>query len=459
MAKNRFQLALEAFKNPTQFQNLFNKVIYQFGHTFTSYNQDLETLMVKGYGENPYINAMINQMAAKSTSVPFYIKKIVDEGAMKRIKSYPIEMTYQQKQAVRKLKSLAYETDTEMPMPLERPNPVQTWHDLVFLYKVYLKVCGNVYFYLMSPEDGMNKGVPLQVYMLPAQYVDIVLKSNANLISVESPIDYYILKQGNQYIKFPEQSIIHIKRPNPMFDFSGSHLYGRSELMAAIRNINSSNSGIDLNVKTLQNGGAYGFIHAGDGQTPLTAEQAKELKDRLVEMDNSEAKLSNIAGASAKLGFTRISLTTDEMKPFDYLNNDKRILADCLSWPTELLSEERRGTGFNVDGKIEAKKQAITDNIKPDLDLLASYLNPLFIRKFKGYEKAELEFDISELPEMQPDMVNMAKWVNEVPLTLNERRDVFDYEEIDDEMMNQIYIPNNLVNLNDPNIVDLQNPV
>ena len=34
-----------------------------------------------------------------------------------------------------------------------------------------------------------------------------------------------------------------------------------------------------------------------------------------------------------------------------------------------------------------------------------------------------------------------------------------DLEEIDDEMMNQIYIPNNLVNLNDPNIVDLQNPV
>ena len=47
---------------------------------------------------------------------------------------------------------------------------------------------------------------------------------------------------------------------------NGSHLYGYSELMAAIRNINSSNSFIDTNVKTSQNSGVYGFIHAGDGQ-------------------------------------------------------------------------------------------------------------------------------------------------------------------------------------------------
>ncbi|MEY3329893.1 MAG: hypothetical protein RLZZ115_2776, partial [Cyanobacteriota bacterium] len=35
---------------------------------------------------------------------------------------------------------------------------------------------------------------------------------------------------------------------------------------------------------------------------------------------------------------------------------------------------------------------------------------------------------------------NNSKWVNSVPLTLNERREVFNYEEIDDEMMNEIYI-------------------
>ena len=97
------------------------------------------------------------------------------------------------------------------------------------------------------------------------------------------------------------------------------------------------------------------------------------------------------------------------------------------------------------------------DNIKPDLDLLASYLNPQFIQLFKGYENTELEFDISEMPEMQTDMKTMSEWVNTVPLTLNERREIFNYEELEDEMMNEIYIPNNLVNINDPSVNDIAN--
>lgn len=457
MAKNRFLVAWDAFINPNS-NNRFNEAIYKLiGGTTNTYNTTLETLLVKGYGENPDVNAIVNQMASKTTIVPYYIKEIDDEDSLKKLKRFPVNPNYQQKLSINKLKKKAYKTDSELPMPVERPNPIQTWNDILFLYKVYLKVCGNVYLYKMSPSEGMNKGVPLQLYILPSHWVQIVLKKGANSLSVESPIDYYILQQGQQLVKFEFDSIIHIKRSNPFFDFSGSQLYGYSELMAAIRNINSSNSFIDTNVKTSQNSGVYGFIHAGDGQSPLTPEQGQSLKDRLIEMDNDNERLSNIAGASAKLGFTRISLTTDELKPFDFLSNDRRTLANCLNWNVELLNEERDGNGFSVDSLIEARKRVIIDNIKPDLDLFASYFNPEFIQKFKGYENTEIEFDISELPEMQPDMETMSKWVNSVPLTLNERREVFNYEEIDNEMMNEVYIPNNLVNLNDPSVNDVMN--
>ena len=117
-----------------------------------------------------------------------------------------------------------------------------------------------------------------------------------------------------------------------------------------------------------------------------------------------------------------------------------------------MLNEEKNGSGFGVDTMNEARKRVVTDNIKPDLDLLAEYLNLEFIQKFKGYEDANIEWDISELPEMQTDMETMSKWVNSVPLTLNERREVFNYEEIDDEMMNEVYIPTGIVNLNDPTL-------
>jgi|694.fasta_scaffold06677_30 hypothetical protein len=451
MAKNRIALAWDALTN--QNKNLFNESIYKLvGGLTSTYNRTLEVLITQGYGNNPDVNAIVNQQASKTTAVPYCIKKIEDEDALKKLKSFPNNPTFQQKLVINKLKKKAYETDTELPMPLERPNINQSWNDIFFLYKLYLKVCGNVYLYKQTVSDGMNTGKPVQLYILPSHWMQIVLKKNANLISIENPIDYFIMEQGNQFVKFPAENIIHIKRPNPFYDNSGSHLYGYSELMAAIRNINSSNNAIDNNTKTMLNSGVYGFIHAGSGGTPLTYEQGQSLKERLVEMDNNPARLSNIAGASHDVGFTRISLTTDELKPFDYLSYDRRTLANCLNWNVDLLNEEKNGSGFGVDTMNEARKRVITDNIKPDLDLLAEYLNLEFIRKFKGYEDAEIEWDISELPEMQTDMETMSKWVNSVPLTLNERREVFNYEEIDDEMMNEIYIPNGIVNINDPSL-------
>lgn len=451
MAKNRIALAWDVLTN--QNKNLFNESIYKLvGGLTSTYNRTLEVLITQGYGNNPDVNAIVNQQASKTTAVPYCIKKIEDEDALKKLKSFPNNPTFQQKLVINKLKKKAYETDTELPMPLERPNINQSWNDIFFLYKLYLKVCGNVYLYKQTVSDGMNTGKPVQLYILPSHWMQIVLKKNANLISIENPIDYFIMEQGNQFVKFPAENIIHIKRPNPFYDNSGSHLYGYSELMAAIRNINSSNNAIDNNTKTMLNSGVYGFIHAGSGGTPLTYEQGQSLKERLVEMDNNPARLSNIAGASHDVGFTRISLTTDELKPFDYLSYDRRTLANCLNWNVDLLNEEKNGSGFGVDTMNEARKRVITDNIKPDLDLLAEYLNLEFIRKFKGYEDAEIEWDISELPEMQTDMETMSKWVNSVPLTLNERREVFNYEEIDDEMMNEIYIPNGIVNINDPSL-------
>ena len=55
---------------------------------------------------------------------------------------------------------------------------------------------------------------------------------------------------------------------------------------------------------------------------------------------------------------------------------------------------------------------------------------------------------------MQTDMYEMATWINQVPLTLNERREVFKYEPIEDEIMNEVYIPNGLVNINDVSIIN-----
>ena len=86
MAKNRIALAWDMLTNPNK--NLFNEAIYKLvGGITNTYNFDLETLLVKGYGENPDVNAIVNQQASKTSAVPYCIKVIDDEDAYKKIKS------------------------------------------------------------------------------------------------------------------------------------------------------------------------------------------------------------------------------------------------------------------------------------------------------------------------------------------------------------------------------------
>lgn len=397
--------------------NKFNEAFFSYigGHTVAYDWKSRETPIFEGYLKNPDVRAIVDQQATKTASIPVSIKKIKDEKKHYSLKQLRQATGYnlnpQQLIKHRLLETDSYDAGY-LPMPIERPNPLNTWNELFRLFKIFLSLTGNVYYYKMQPEEGANAGVPQQLYTLPSHKMTIVLKKKADLLDpFESPIDRYMLIEGNQYIEFKEEEIIHIKLPNPNFDLSGSHLYGVGRLQSAFRNLESSNEAANLNVKTMKNGGAFGFVHAGDGATPLTPEQATDLKSRLIQMDKSTDRLARIAGSSAKVGFTRISLTTDELKPFEYLGWDRKVIANVLGWSDLLLNNDARG---DYGGTIsEMRKQVLMDNIIPDLQLFEEAFNKEFIQKFKGYENAVIEFDYSEMPEMQADVEKLSKWMFE----------------------------------------------
>ena len=430
--------------------NDFNKAFYQLlGGGYTKYDSNNKTYLEKGYNTNPDVYAIINKQAVKTVSVPYSVKQIEDKKSYSKLNQLELATkgSLNLSQFIQKvnLQRKAY-SEEEMNFPLEQPNPNQTWADIFGLYKTYMKITGNCYIYLMSPEDGMNAGIPIQVYILPAHLIEIVLKKDASMLTVESPIDHYVLIEGNKYVDFDEKDVIHIKYSNPNFDMQGSHLYGMSPLRSALRNINSQNSAIDNNIKMLQSSGAFGFVY-GKG-TPWTTEQAQSMKERLQEMDKSPERLGKIAGASGEVGFQRISLTTDELKPFDFLNWDRKTICNVLNFPDELLNSDGKASLGSTDTN-EARKQLITDDIQPDLVLLQNALNKDFIPRFKGYENAAIEWDVTELPEMQTDMKMQAEALNLIPLTPNEKRMVFKYETKDEDGMDVVWMPTNLQRIDD----------
>jgi len=439
MAKSFIQIGWEKFTGKAK--NTFNEAFFQWmGNGYAKYDYNNKNYLERGYNENPTVFAIINKQTVKTISVPYAIKQVENKQSYEKIRQLDLAtkglFTLQHQIKRAKLQTKAYKSE-EKPFPLDQPNPNQTWSDVIGLFKTYMKITGNYYQYHVSPTEGSNKKVPKMVYVLPSHLMQIVLKKDANLLLDENPIDYYMLIEGNQYIKFGVDEVVHVKYVNPNYDMNGSHLYGQSPLRAGLRNINSQNSAIDTNIKMLQSAGAFGFLY-GKG-TPLTPDQAQSLKDRLVEMDKDPLRLGKIGASSAEVGFQRISLTTDELKPFEYLNWDQKTVCNVLNFPDELLNADGKASLGSTDTS-EARKSLITDDIQPDLVLLQSAWNKSFIPLFKGYENSVIEWDVTELPEMQEDMKKQAEALNLIPLTPNEKRTVFKYETLSDDGMDVVWI-------------------
>ena len=439
------------FKRNNKNTNKFNEAFFKFiGSGGSSYDLDAETYIEKGFNINPIVYSVISQMATKTSSVPYCIKKIEDKGQKSKLnnllKATKHSLTPQQEVKRLMLETKAY-TESEYDMPLVMPNPMQTWNEFLELYKTLIKLTGNVYIYKLMPNEGANAGTPIAMYLLPSHLMEIILKKDANMMSTESPIFGYKLIEGNIGMTFLESEITHIKYPNPNFDLEGSHLYGFSPIRAVLKNIETSNLALDLNIKTMKNGGAFGLIHS-KGQTPLTYEQATGLKDRLKEMDADPDKLGKIAGVSAEIGFTRLSLTTDELKLFEYLNFDQKQICNALGWSDKLLNND---SGAKYDNVKQFRKQVVIDNIIPDLELLAVAFNNDILPLFKNYKGTCLSFEYSELPEMQEDMAEMVSWVRPSIetgiITRNEGRLFMKLPLSDDKSMDEITVNADILTL------------
>ena len=432
--------------------NTFNEAFYHLlGNGFKRYDDDAKSYLDEGYNKNPIVYAVIQQMATKTSAVPFEIKVVKDADVAK---SYNLSyknrvpedlISFKKKMDTKK----AAFSEKVMPMPFDTPNPNQTWEEFMALFKVFYRTTGNAYIYMLRPEEGKDSGQPIGVYLLPSHLMKIVVKPNSDMLNeLESPIDYYMLIEGESYAKFTAEDVIHIKMANPNYDTVGSHLYGQSPLKAALQTMASTNEALKNNVKMMTNSGAFGIIHGKN--EALTPNTAMQLKARLKEMDTSTERMSNLTGLSTEIGFTRINLTTDELKPFDYLNWDQKTICNVLGWSDKLLNND---AGAKYDNVNAFRKQVVTDNIVPDLEALAAGLNRYLFTKIKGYENAEIHFDVTQLPEMQQDTEKLVTWFSKLladgVVTRAEFREALGFEEINSPEMQLHTVSMTIVPLKD----------
>jgi HK97 family phage portal protein len=441
----------------TAMTNLFNEAFFSFlGGSYTKYDNNNISYVQKAYNHNSDVYSLVSQIARKFASVPSILKTVEDKKAFKSFEKLYTKSLGAAELANKRIYEKKAFNEIEIDDPLTKPNYYQNDTEFKELWETFMLLTGNAYQYILSPKEGANTGKPMQRFLLPAHLMQIVLKPEAKFIELESPIDYYILTIGNVYIKFKEEDIIHSKYANPNYDLSGSHLYGRSPLAAILLDIQLQNVINDNSIKTIKSGGSYGFIHAKDGQTPLTPDQATDIKSRLIEMQASEDNLGRIAGSSAPLGFTKVSVDTKDLQPLEFKKDAQKSICNALGWSDKLLNND---DGAKYDNMNAAWVQAISNRIAPDLKIYEDALNNSYYPRFKDLGNVKCIFDISELPEMQGDMKTLCEWLaialDNAAITPEEFRVALRYPETGKSEMKQHFIKTGLIPLEDALISDL----
>ena len=178
---------LDIFKRNTNI-NKYNQSFFKLlGINWTAYDNNAPTYIEEGYNINPIVYAVVSQMATKTSSVPFKIKKIESKQTKAKIdnllKATGYNLSAQQYGKKMLLEKKAYSSD-DIAMPLERPNPLQTWAEFLELYKTFMKLTGNAYIYKLRVAEGRNAGKIKGIYLLPSHLMNIVLKPNADLMTI-----------------------------------------------------------------------------------------------------------------------------------------------------------------------------------------------------------------------------------------------------------------------------------
>lgn len=291
---------------------------------------------------------------------------------------------------------------------LKNPNPMSTWPEFVQSFLGYMLLTGNGYVYKIKPNDGPNKNVPVEAWVLPSNLVRI--KGGG----IMNPVDGYTFTFSPDTM-IDKDEILHIKKWNPRgYDKSGQWLYGLSPIVASSRTILRNNQAVDTAVYSYANSGAKGILSDetidGFGETGLSEGQYAELGRKYHNKYSNPKEKGKILITAGKWKWTQIGLSPVDLGILESEKWDMNQIANAYKFPKELLNSTD-GSSLNSGNRKEAGKQLYQKAIMPVLDLLKDGLNDFLISEIG--DEYFIEPDYQSITELQEDYSEMASWLNQ----------------------------------------------
>jgi HK97 family phage portal protein len=406
--------------------------------TVTWQGQNGEQQVRDGYSGNDIVYSIVRLITDKVKMAPWGEFKVVDEVAYKRytaaIKSKDETLTHKQLTELHTKALEPVKVGSRISELLKYPNPVDSWGDIVEAYSIFKLVTGNAYVYGKQIPIGINKGAPLELWVMPSQYMSIIADLNVFPII---PTGYQLYLQFLQQFTAPE--ILHDKYTNPNWNIVGQQLYGLSPLQAAAKVLTRSNEGKQAAVSNYQNGGPKGILFVADERyDPLqSVQEAQDIRKSLAR--NQGAKnVNQIEASGYKVDYVPLGLSPVDLDLLNAESMDLRALCSVYGVPSQLLNDpENKSYNNHREGE-----KALT--IRCALPMLAS-IRDQFNRKFMrdwGNQKTIIDFDPSVYQELEVNKAEQMAWLKDAPIHTKRKIEILGEttEGYTEEQLNSIII-------------------
>ena len=307
----------------------------------------------------------------------------------------------------------------------------------------YLFLQGEIFAYKNRIDVGLNKGIQKLTFLNPAK----VVLALSETFPIEVVGYKYSDTQTGIEIDISIEDMVFIKYFNPSVNIS-EEWRGLSPIKALTQRLTRVQSGLDVTVAQLQNGGTPGIVYdKTPGLDPSAIGARRDNFGRFIR--NSENKGAPYFSAN-DLGYIALGTSLADMDVASLANIDFDKICNAFGVSSVLFNNKSASTESNVK---EMVKEMYTNVIIPNVYRVEGAINKYVVPEIQT--KGIVKCDTSEIEALRENEVQLvtamasAWW-----LTGNEKRERMMYDQdVSDELMDKYIVPSGMMLLDDLNMI------
>lgn len=387
---------------------------------------DEEKAITHGYNDNTAVYAVVSKDIKKFASLPRYLY----DKERKEEKGIGPKWLREIKAAKK------FDGTSKLLNLLQRPNQYQGQDAFFATVRAYYKICGEAFIWLnrgdisrYRNEDGtfddiaINRLPVIEMIPLPSNLITLI-PDPENLWGVVG----YLLEVGERVI-IRKDDVIHWRNVNLGFDAaSRSHLRGMPALKPGAKTLEENNSMAKAAMRSAQNNGAAGVLF-NETLDKMKPEQQSHIKKVVDAKINNNDVAGAVAAMQGKWGYLDIGRSAKDLMLIEGQKFSWQEICFLFGVPVELFAPD--ATHAN---KEQARVGWVLDEILPDCKQLDDELNRVLPKAFNLESQVFIGTDYTQSPEVQKEMVNTAKTLQEVwSIAPDDIREFLNYERLGGE--------------------------